>query len=210
MDPLFRSYVEACEPNSRAEIHHSLAAAAIPKRSQSRCASFWVPQIVVGKKASRINSLHVHVSIRFFIHTRLFCQKKEELWQKKSLFVCLCLCSLILGFLCWLLTRSASCLPFALLLMLLTLLAYTIIPIKIALFLLIQIESYIVPEPHLEPWVLLIFGGNVWEVVVVHSCFQNGKFHPHPHGANLNLLLCNESFVKVFNIDLKFCHLPPV
>ncbi len=179
------------------------------KKSQSRCASIWVPQIVVGKKASRINSLHVHVSIRFFIHHEVVLPEERRIMAKKSF----CLFTFVLWFWISLLvahSRSASCLPFALLLVLLTLLAYTIIPIKIAMFLLFQIESYIVPGPHLEPWVLLTFGGNVWEVVVIQSCFQNGKFHPHPHGANLYLLLCAESFVKVFNIDLKICHLPPV
>jgi hypothetical protein len=169
-----------------------------------------VPQIVVGKKASRINSLHVHVSIRFFIHHQVVLPEERRIMGKKKSFCLFMHLFFDSGFRCCLLTRSASCLPFGLLLMLLTLLVYTIIPIKIALFLLIQIESYIVPEPHLEPWVLLTFGGNVWEVVVVQSCFQNGKFHPHPHGANLYLLLCTESFVKLFNIDLKICHLPPV
>jgi hypothetical protein len=169
LEPLSRSYLEAYEPNSRPEIHHSSADAAISKRlpkSQSRCASFWVPQIVVGKKASRINSLHMHVSIRLFIHHEVVLPEERRIMAKKSscLFMPLLFDS---GFRCWLLTRFASCLPFVLLLVLLTLLAYTIIPIKIALFLLIQIESYIVPERHLEPWVLLTFGGNVWEVVVV-------------------------------------------
>jgi hypothetical protein len=91
LDPLSRSYLEACEPNSRAEIHHSPAAAAISKRlqkSQSRCASSWVPQIVVGKKASRINSLHVHVSIRFFIHHEVVLPEERRInGQKVFLFI---------------------------------------------------------------------------------------------------------------------------
>lgn len=108
------------------------------KKSQSRCASSGVPQIVVGKKASRINSLHVHVSIRFFIHHQVVLPEERRIMAKKKSFCLFMLLYFDSGIRCWLLTRSASCLPFALLLVLLTLLAYTIIPIKIALFLLIQ------------------------------------------------------------------------
>ncbi len=149
---------------------------------------FGCRRLLLARRLAESTACMCMFQIRLFIHHEVVLPEERRIMAKKSfcLFMPLLFDS---GFRCWLLTRSASCLPFALLLMLLTLLAYTIIPIKIALFLLIQIESYIVPERHLEPWVLLTFGGNVWEVVVVQSCFQNGKFHPHPHGANLYLLL---------------------
>jgi hypothetical protein len=70
---------------------NSPAAAAISKRfqkSQSRCASFWVPQMIVGKKASRTNSLHVDVSIRFFIHHEVVLPEERRInGQKVFLFV---------------------------------------------------------------------------------------------------------------------------
>jgi len=52
------------------------------KKSQSRCASFWVSQIVVGKSARQNQQLvRVQVSVKFFIHHEFAVVPEEEEWQ---------------------------------------------------------------------------------------------------------------------------------